>query len=108
MVAYFAQHPAQHEWEATILDAKNLIRNKTLDSSILRKLLFLRQLEAISSFLSLIRSNAVAFISNEQSINASPKMHSEEGKTDQGNNIYSRSSTRYHMQLVASVVSYSD
>ena len=78
LVAYFAQHPAQHEWEATILDAKNLIRNKTLDSSILRKLLFLRQLEAISSFLSLIRSNAVAFISNEQSINASPKMHSEE------------------------------
>ena len=40
LVAYFAQHPAQHEWEATILDAKNLIRNKTLDSSILRKLLF--------------------------------------------------------------------
>lgn len=66
------------EWESTILEAKNLIRNKTLDSSILRKLLFLRQLEAISSFLSLVRSNAVAFISAEQSANASPKMHSEE------------------------------
>jgi hypothetical protein len=77
LVHSFGILPVKAEWEPTIKQAKELIRNKTLDSNILRSVLFLRQLEAISSFLSLVRANAIAFISQEQNA-VSPKLYTED------------------------------
>ena len=41
----------------------------------------MRQLEALSSFFSLVRANAVSFISQQPESNISPKLHSEEELT---------------------------
>lgn len=62
-------------WTHPISPAKKLIRNETYDSRYLRKLLFLRQLEALSSFFSLVRGNALSFSSQSET---NPKLLSEE------------------------------
>ena len=81
LVASFFHLDIPARWETSIAAAKTLIRNKTYDSHCLRRLLFLRQLEALSSFFSLVRANAVSFISQQQDSSLSPKLHSEEELT---------------------------
>ena len=80
LVLSFGKLPVPSHWNSTIFEAKELIRNKTFEPRILRAVMFLRQLEAIASFLTLVRANAVAFLSQEQN-SVSPKLHSEEELT---------------------------